>query len=134
MASRLAYGMAEEKLLPAIFTRVGAKRRTPWVGIFFSSLVVAFLVFTGTLQALAQTTSFLILSVFFLVHLSLLKIKLQKNYTGGFSIPSLVPLLGMLASLSLMLQFDQTIILRSLILAGLGLGVWIIQKIKITST
>ena len=38
MASRLAYGMAEQGLLPAVFRRVLPGRRTPWVAILVTTL------------------------------------------------------------------------------------------------
>ena len=38
MASRLLYGMSNERVLPAIFGRVHPTRRTPWVSIIFTSV------------------------------------------------------------------------------------------------
>ena len=39
MASRLLYGMANERILPRVFGRVHPTRRTPWVSIVFTSVI-----------------------------------------------------------------------------------------------
>ena len=128
MASRLFYGMSEEKLLPPFFGKVHAKRSTPWIGVLASAGIVLLLVLTGSLKILAQTTSLLILRVFFFVHLSLLKVKKRKEPHKGMVVPWLCPILGALSCLALVFTFPGEVFLRSLILLGLGLLVWVAQR------
>ena len=47
MASRLLYGMSNERILPTIFGRVHPTRRTPWVSIVFTSVLALILVTIG---------------------------------------------------------------------------------------
>ncbi|MCB1215147.1 MAG: APC family permease, partial [Deltaproteobacteria bacterium] len=132
MASRLSYGMAQEKLLPGFFAKVSEKRKTPWVGVLFSFVAVVVLILTADLVVLAKTVSFLILLVFLLVHLSLFKIKLQKIEHQGMKVPIVIPFLGVLATFYLLLQFDFEVLRRSLFIVGLGFFVWLIQNFKKT--
>ena len=51
MASRLLYGMSNERILPAVFGRVHPTRRTPWVSIVFTSVIAIILVPTVDITA-----------------------------------------------------------------------------------
>lgn len=131
MASRLIYGMSNENLLPEVFGKVHTKRQTPWVGVLSAFLVVLVLVYTGSLKALAQTTSLLIIIVFLMVHLSLIQVKRKSYEHSGIQFPLLFPILGVFLCIVTLFQFhDYQIWLRSLILVGLGLAIWAIQKKK----
>src|SRR4029450_3424449 len=57
MASRLLYGMANERVLPKILGKVHPSRRTPWVGIVFTTLIAFGLIWFADLAALGGTTS-----------------------------------------------------------------------------
>src|SRR5918995_1852934 len=66
MASRVIYGMADQDVLPEVFSRVHPGRRTPWVAILFATLVVFTLLATvgrnpDALDTLATTTVVLLL-------------------------------------------------------------------------
>jgi APA family basic amino acid/polyamine antiporter len=50
---RLVYAIAQQGDLPAVFTRVGARRHTPWVGILGSAVIVWLLTISGTFVYLA---------------------------------------------------------------------------------
>ena len=45
---RILYGMAKEDVVPGVFAKIHATRRSPWVGLLFSAAVVAALLVTGT--------------------------------------------------------------------------------------
>ena len=45
---RILYGMANEDVVPGVFARIHATRRSPWVGLLFSAVVVAALLVIGT--------------------------------------------------------------------------------------
>ncbi len=124
MASRLMYGMANEELLPKFFGRVHTRRRTPWVGVLMSGLIVLLLVYTGGLKVLAQTTSLLIIIVFLLVHLSLLQIKRKKVPHDGITFSWVFPLLGCVLCLLILTQFPLGVWIRSSTLFGIALLVW----------
>jgi amino acid transporter len=130
MASRLMYGMSAEGLLPAFVGRVHARRSTPWVGVTITYFALLLLVYTGGVKVLAQTTSFLILVVFFLVHLSLLKVKWRKEAHGGITVPPFFPVLGALSCLALMAVFPAEVYARSLIWPTLGFLIWGLQRMR----
>jgi basic amino acid/polyamine antiporter, APA family len=57
MASRLVYGMAAQGIVPTALGRVHSDRRTPWVAILFTTALAIFLISSGDLGTLADTTS-----------------------------------------------------------------------------
>src|SRR3954454_24860330 len=67
MASRLLYGMANERIIPKVFGRVHPLRRTPWVSILATSLIAAALLAgtagTKAVTTLGGTTALLLLCV-----------------------------------------------------------------------
>jgi amino acid transporter len=67
MASRLLYGMANERILPRVFGFVHPSRRTPWVSILFTTAIaVGLVVIAGEdgVKKLGGTTALLLLYVF----------------------------------------------------------------------
>ncbi|MBA3630151.1 MAG: amino acid permease, partial [Actinobacteria bacterium] len=70
MASRLVYGMANQNIVPPVFSRVLPGRRTPWAAIAFTTVLCAILIITGDLGLLADTTVMLLLAVFAVVNVA----------------------------------------------------------------
>ena len=75
MASRLLYGMSNERVFRAIFGRVHAGRRTPWVSIIFTSVIALILVTTVDITLLGGTTALLLLGVFTIVNIAVLVLR-----------------------------------------------------------
>jgi amino acid transporter len=75
MASRLLYGMANERIIPLPFCRVHESRRTPWVAIVFTSAVAIVLVVTADISLLGGTTALLLLEVFTIVNVAVLVLR-----------------------------------------------------------
>lgn len=128
MASRLLYGMSREGLLPVFISRIHAGRQTPWVGVVIGYVLVLVLVFTGGLKILAQTSSFLILLTFCLVHVSLIRIQRRKESHTGMRFPTIVPIIGACACAGLLCIYPAAVYLRSLIVIGIGVAVWLVQR------
>lgn len=93
MASRLLYGMAQERVLPAPLGRI-SRRQTPWVAIIFTTLIAVALIWFADLQALGGTTAFLLLVVFTTVNISVLVLRKDKVEHEHFRVPTIVPVLG----------------------------------------
>lgn len=94
-ASRLAYGMAHQRLLPAWLGRVHATRRTPHLAILALFAVVAPLAVIGTIGQLAAATVLLLLTVFALLNGALVLLKNREGEPRGrFEIPLILPILG----------------------------------------
>lgn len=97
MGSRLLYGMSRQGLMPAILGRVHPKRHTPHIAILFLFAIVTALILSGSVKQLAESTVLLLLTVFTVVNVSLVVLKLRPGEPkGGFEVPLFVPVLGAL--------------------------------------
>ena len=97
MASRLAYGMACQGLLPRRLAAVHPRRRTPHRAILVLLAAAMLLALAGTVPNLARATSVLLLSVFAVINLALILLKRRRDEPRGrFEVPVLVPALGMI--------------------------------------
>lgn len=96
MASRVTYGLARGRNLPRILGRVNPVTRTPLLATAIITVTSLFLALFVPLDQLAEWTTQVILSVFVLVNLSLLRIKLRREPVpeGVFTVPLAVPALG----------------------------------------
>lgn len=122
MGSRLLYGMAKEGLVPSFLGRVHPVRRTPYVAIGVVVALATVLALTGTLLILAQSNSFILLTVFSLMNLCLIVIKLRPGEPKApFQIPLIVPLLGAVSSLFLIFFVDPRAALTAAVLLLIGL-------------
>ena len=105
MASRLLYGMADQDVMPSVFSKVHPTTRTPWVSIIFTvAIVVILLFFGGGLEALASATVVLLLSVFVLVNASALVLRNDRVEHEHYRAPIVFPILGILVSVALLTQ------------------------------
>jgi APA family basic amino acid/polyamine antiporter len=97
MASRLLYGMANERVLPTILGRVHRRRRTPWVGIVFTTLIAFGLIWFADLTALGGTTALLLLCVFTVVNVAVLVLRRDRVEHKHFRAPTAIPVIGAVA-------------------------------------
>ncbi|MGP3536403.1 APC family permease [Microbacterium sp. RD1] len=104
MSSRLAYGMAEQGLLPRILSRVLPRRRTPWVAIVATTVVAMLLTLIGDLATLAETVVLLLLIVFLSANVSVLVLRRDTVDHPHFRVWSFVPVLGVGSCILLMTQ------------------------------
>lgn len=115
MASRLVYGMAEERVMPSVFGRVQPERQTPWVAIVFTTaLAMLLIVIGGDLETLATTTVVLLLLAFIMVNIAVLVLRRDRVEHEHFHAPSVFPILGIIVCVGLLTQQD----LSTFLLAG----------------
>ena len=105
--SRSIYAMSVNRQLPAFFSKVHTRFKTPYradipIGLLMAS--AALFLRTETVIAL---TSFGILGYYAIINLAALKMKGRK---GGFEVPHAVPILGFILCLSLIIYFASTLI------------------------
>jgi len=129
MSSRLAYGMADEGLLPSTLTRVLPERRTPWLAILITTLLAMILTVTGTLTALAETVVLLLLFVFMSTNVAVLVLRKDRVAEPHFRTPTILPVLAIGSCLLLLSQQSGGTWLRAGLLMALGavlyaLGRW----------
>ncbi|MBY6093110.1 APC family permease [Maritimibacter alkaliphilus] len=102
MASRVLYGLADQgHLFPALAV-VGTRTQTPVVATLLVMCVIACLALALPIEALAERTSQIVLSVFILVNAALFRLKWKgDDGSDHFRVPIIVPFLGALTSLLL---------------------------------
>ncbi|WP_274559308.1 APC family permease [Streptomyces spiramyceticus] len=134
MASRLCYGMANERILPRGMGRVLARRRTPVVGIVFVSLLAVGLVSTGEIEGLGDTTAFLLLCVFAVVNVAVLVLRKDRVEHEHFRTPTVLPVLGAITAIILaspLADRPADVYIRAGVLLLIGIGLWGLNKVVI---
>ncbi|MER7170789.1 APC family permease [Streptomyces mesophilus] len=132
MASRLCYGMANERILPSGMGRVLAKRRTPVVGIIFVSILAIGLVSTGEIEGLGDTTAFLLLCVFAVVNVAVLVLRRDPVDHAHFRTPTVLPVLGAITALILaspLADRPADVYIRAGVLLAIGIALWALNKV-----
>ncbi|GEP48093.1 APC family permease [Microbacterium saccharophilum] len=104
MASRLAYGMSEQGLLPSALSRVLPKRRTPWVAILATTVIAMLLTLVGDLATLAETVVLLLLFVFLSANVSVLVLRRDAVEHEHFRVWTVIPYLGIASCVLLLTQ------------------------------
>ena len=128
MASRLLYGMSNERVLPAVLGRVHLKRRTPYVAIGFTTLLAFGLItFVGEVPALGGTTALLLLCVFTVVNVAVLVLRRDPVAHEHFRTPVFLPVLGALSCAFLAGPWTGRDPLQykvAGVLLGIGIALW----------
>jgi amino acid transporter len=137
---RILYGMAREDVVPGVFARIHATRRSPWVGLLFSAAVVAALLVTGHLlqsgggidlvNRLALVTVVFLLVIYALVIVACLKLRGQDEDERTFraNTPLLVlGLFGNLAILGFSVYDDPTSLLWCAGLVAVGVVLFLVE-------
>jgi amino acid transporter len=138
MASRLIYGMSREHVLPRIFGRVHAGRRTPYVAIAFTTLLAfALITFVGEVPALGGTTALLLLCVFTVVNVAVLVLRRDPVEHQHFRTPTMLPVLGALCCAFLAGPWTGRDLVQYRIagvLIGIGVVLWVVTTIANRAT
>jgi APA family basic amino acid/polyamine antiporter len=131
MASRLTYGMARQGIIPSLFAGVHRTRRTPLAAIAFTTvLAIVLLIVTNDLTDLSNTTTSLLLGVFFFVNVCVLVLRRDPVGHDHFVAPSILPAIGAVVSLGLLVyrivnDTSQIVFAGGLLL--LGVVFWFIS-------
>ena len=94
MASRVLYGLANQKMVDGWFGQVSRARQTPVNATVFVSGLVLLGALLLPLATLAKLTTFLLLIVFTLVNCALIALKRRGPSTANFNTPTFTPYLG----------------------------------------
>lgn len=126
MASRLAYGMARDGLLPQSLGRVHARRQTPWVAVAVTAAITLLIMASGDTAGLARTTSLLLLVIFSILHVALLRIRRAEPAPppGVFRTAAWTPVAGLAVCLTLTTSFTADVYLRALAVLAAALLAW----------
>ena len=137
---RILYGMANEDVVPGVFSKIHASRRSPWVGLLFSGLVVGALLVVGTfapkvegtpvVERLALVTVVFLLFIYALVIVSCLKLRGHDEDERAFRANTpllLVGLVGNLAILGWSIYDDPTSLYWCAGLLGVGVALFLLE-------
>ncbi|MEU7035815.1 APC family permease [Streptomyces sp. NPDC046237] len=131
MASRLCYGLANERVLPRVMGRVLKHRRTPLTGIVFATALTIGLVSTGEIEGLGDTTAFLLLCVFAVVNIAVLVLRKDRVEHAHFRTPTALPVLGAVTALILaspLADRSADVYIRAGVLLAIGIGLWAVNR------
>jgi amino acid transporter len=138
---RILYGMAKEDVVPGVFAKIHATRRSPWVGLLFSAAVVSGLLITGNIvqsgggidlvNTLALVTVVFLLAIYALVIVTCLKLRGRDEDERTFRANTpllIVGLLGNLAILGFSIYDDPSSLLWCAGLLAVGVVLFLIER------
>jgi APA family basic amino acid/polyamine antiporter len=131
MASRLLYGLAQQDVLPRTLGKVSPNRRSPYVGVIFSTVLALGLILYVSNRAeddvvvnLASVTSLLLLGVFTIVNVACLILRRKDPHGGSFRSPGITPAIAALLCAFLLGPWaDRDAIVYEIALGLLALGI-----------
>ncbi|WP_127784195.1 APC family permease [Rhodococcus sp. X156] len=129
MASRLAYGMANQGLLPGVLNSVLTHRRTPWVAIAATTVVAMALATTGSLATLAETVVLLLLVVFISTNLAVLVLRKEQVDHDYFRTPTVLPVLALVSCVVLLTQQSAATWARAGGLVAIGVVLYLVSRL-----
>lgn len=138
---RVLYGMAREDVVPGVFAKIHPVRRSPWVGLIFSGVVVGSLLVIGTLVTeagggvdlvgrLATVTVVLLLAIYALVIVTCFVLRGRDEDHPFFKASSpllVVGLVGNLAILGFTVWDDPHSLIWCAGLIGVGLVLFLVE-------
>ena len=138
---RILYGMANEDVVPDVFARLHHSRRSPWVGLLFSAVIVAALLVIGTIITetgngldlvgrLATVTVVFLLAIYALVIVTALKLRGHDEHERTFRANTpllLVGLVGNIAILAWTIYDDPTSLLWCAGLVAVGVVLFVVE-------
>lgn len=135
--SRIIYSMARSGALPKSLSRVHRTYHTPWVAILsIACLSILFVMFRDIITV-ASIANLMIFSVFFLVNLSLIKLRYtDPERNRPFKVPfnigrfPLPPFFGVLSIIFLFSRLSLEVITYGLVLAGTGILIVLLRTRK----
>ncbi|MBU0952805.1 MAG: APC family permease [Nanoarchaeota archaeon] len=130
VVSRMMFRLAREGHFPAPLGRVHHTRRTPYVAVGLTGLVTALLIIPGDLSGVVQLTNASLFLGYFVVNISLIKIRLRDGPSPHFTVPGtigrvpLIPIFGALSCIGMLLFFDVITLITMGVVVLLAFGLY----------
>ncbi|MEW9919329.1 APC family permease [Marimonas sp. MJW-29] len=104
LAARVLYGLGNVGRLPRALARLNPRTRTPVFATVLVSLTTAVFALFFPIDVLAERTTQVVLVVFILINAALLRMKLRGDPAPEdvFTVPLIVPLIGLLSCLAML--------------------------------
>lgn len=135
-ASRLVYGMAEEGDVPKVLGKLLPERETPWIAALGMLGLALALLPLGELGAIASLSSFGALVAFIVVNAAVVVLRVRKpDAKRPFRVPGAIgrvpvaPVLGALASATLVTQLDAGTFAIGGIALAVGGGLYALRRL-----
>lgn len=135
--SRIVYGMSKAGSLPKSLSRIHSRYQTPWVAVFGVVCLSAMFALLRDIATVANISNFMIFIVFFMVNLSLIKLRYSDSERRRpFKVPlnigrfPLLPSLGALSSLFLFSQLNAEAVTYGLVLVGISILIVLLKTRK----
>lgn len=132
--SRMIFGMARDGYFPKILAKVHVKRKTPYTAALALFLISCIFLSFKAIETIASISSFGVLLVYIMIHLSVIVLRItQPHLPRPFKVPfswhkiPILPVIGMLASVLLIVQFDFKLYLIGAFAIILGIVFYLIQ-------
>jgi APA family basic amino acid/polyamine antiporter len=125
--------MSRDGLLPAFFSHVHTRFRTPYISTLLVGIVVALVAGFTPIDVVAELTNIGTLAAFVLVSLAVLILRhTQPDLHRAFRVPwvPVIPLLSIIASLVLIVSLPWITMLRFLIWLALGIIIYFAYSIS----
>lgn len=130
MASRVTYGMAEQRLLPTVLGRVLPNRKTPWTAIVATTVVAMLLTLVGDVGTLAETVVLLLLFVFISTNVAVLVLRRDRVEHDHFRVWTFVPVLGVASCVLLLTQQSGQVWLYAAMLLAVGVVLYLVARLS----
>jgi amino acid transporter len=137
---RILYGMANEDVVPGVFAKIHPTRRSPWVGLIFSGLVVCALLVVGTfapdvegsplIERLSLVTVLFLLFIYSLVIIACLKLRGQDEDERTFRANTPLLFVGLLGNAAIFywsIDDDPTSLIWCAGLVAVGVVLFLVE-------
>ena len=123
-ATRASYALGRDRMLPGSFASISRKRKTPWVALSFTGLIVITVAVFLPTKDVGSSASIMFLLLFFLVNLCVIKIR--RNMSDELSYGFLMPLFPLFPVAAVICQGVLAVFLREMSwIAWVVAPVWI---------
>ncbi|MGY5148371.1 MAG: APC family permease [Candidatus Nitrosopumilus sp. bin_7KS] len=133
--SRIFYGMAKEKVFPSILKKVHFKTKTPWIAVIVIMITAISFTFIGDIVIIANITVFAIVITFAAVNLAVIVLRYtEPDIERKFKVPinigkfPILPLLGLIVSGYMALQFEIEVVLVGVAIIGIGIIFYVLKN------
>ena len=130
--SRILYGMAREGTVPRGFSRVHRGRRTPWVAIAFSAVIVVALLVRADVEQLATVTVVFLIFIYALVCAAALKLRKEQVEHEHYRAPTALLVVGIFGNIALLaytIYTDPGALTTCGVLLAIGLVLYVLNRL-----
>ena len=127
-ASRIVFGIGEDKDFPHIIAKIHPKTQTPYIAIILVMITTIAFALIEDIGFVAGATDFLLFAIFIIINAAVIALRLKQPKTKRpfripFSIKNIpvTAVLGILTSIALMVHIELEVMALALGLIGLGL-------------